>query len=572
MKKRSRILASLMALTLAVTSLAGCGGSKKDADQANRQVLRFATNSIIVGMNPMKSSSIPDSSNYAKTQEPVVRHTAISDTEAEYRPGAAESWDVSEDGKTYTFHFRKGMTWSDGEPFTAKDFDYTLKKMADPETGAQNAWLYEGLIKNWSQCLYCKDGSVRPEDIGVTCPDENTLVVELEHPASYFLELMAGLFPVSEKKMEAWGDKYGCDADHVVCSGQFKIQKWDQNTETVYVKNENNWNAKNMKLDGIDLKIIQDQATSIQAFQKGELDECSTADPNWQKKIEEMKGVVDKTVPGTVPEFFLLNLKNPYLHNAKIRQALAIGFDRNDFIDTTLDGCGISIYSIIPDTMTVGTEGKAYHELVGDQNYFVKDLIKNNKDPKKLIEEGLKEMGKDPDPSQITLRFASRGTSEMAKKAAEWFKQTWESNLGINLEVDMMEWNIMWDKVNAGDYDIAVASFGSYYNEPSGLLGLFDKDNGFFNATKIGWEGKDAENYQALLKEAQNMTETKALADKYLEAEGILEKNAVVIPNFLGLSPDYVRDYVKGYYVNPVGSWDYTRMSIDLKQKAKEEK
>ena len=156
MKKRSRILAGLLAATMVMTSLAGCGGSKKDAKDSNEQVINFATGSIIVGMNPMKAASAPDNANYSRTQEPIVRYTAISDTEAEYRPGAAESWDVSEDGKTYTFHFRKGMTWSDGEPFTAKDFDYTLKKMADPETGAQNAWLYEGLIKTGASVFTAK--------------------------------------------------------------------------------------------------------------------------------------------------------------------------------------------------------------------------------------------------------------------------------------------------------------------------------------------------------------------------------------------------------------------------------
>ena len=569
MKKRSRILAGLLAATMVMISLAGCGGSKKDAKDSNEQVINFATGSIIVGMNPMKAASAPDNANYSRTQEPIVRYTAISDTEAEYRPGAAESWDVSEDGKTYTFHFREGMEWDDGEPFTAKDFEYTLKLMVDPKTGAENAWLYEGLIKNWSECLYCEDGSVKPEDIGVTCPDENTLIVELEHPASYFLELLHALYPVRQDKMEEWGDKYGSDADHVVCSGQFKIEKWDQNTETVYVKNEKNWNAKNMKLDKLNLKIIQENATAIQAFQKGQVDECSTSDPNWQKKIDEMEGVVDKTVPGTAPEFFLFNLNNEWLANEKIRQALSIGFKRDDYIKTVRDGGGISIYSLIPDLMVVGKDAEPYHKLVDDKNYFVKELEKENPDPKALIKEGLKEMGKDPDPSQITLRFATRGTSEYSKKSAEWFKQTWESNLGINLEVDMMEWNIMWDKVDAGDYDIAEAGFGSYYNEPSGLLTLFDKDNGFFNGKKTGWVDEKADQYQKLLKEAEQITDTQELADKYLEAEDILVKGAIIVPEYLSLSPDYVRDYVNGYFINPVGNTDWTLMSIDLEKKAK---
>ena len=99
----------------------------------------------------------------------------------------------------------------------------------------------------------------------------------------------------------------------------------------------------------------------------------------------------------------------------------------------------------------------------------------------------------------MTIRYASRGTSEVSKKIAEWMKQQWESVLGINIEIDMMEWNIMWDKIDAGDYDIATGGWGPYYNEPSALLQLFDPDNGYFNAEKTGWSGEDPKKYQELL-------------------------------------------------------------------------
>ena len=562
MNKRSRVLAALLATTLAATSLAGCGNGGEKQKGKTAQELNFASGSSVIGMNPMMNSSAPDNSNHSKIQEPLVRYTSLSDTETKLMPGAAESWEVSDDGLHYTFHFHKDMKWSDGEPFTAKDFEYTLKRMADPKVAAENAWLFEDSIKGFKDALY-NGGEI--ENIGVKAPDENTLEIEIVHPAAYFLELLSKLYPVRQDKIEEWGDKYGSSADKIICSGQFKIDKWDQNTETVYVKNENNWNAKNMKLDKITVKVIQEDATTIQAFLKDQIDVTSTSDPNWQKKIGECKNVVDKTYTATNPQFFLFNHKNEWLKNPKIRQALTIGFDRQEFVNTIWDGNATPIYSMVPDVMEI--EGKRYTDLVDGKNYFVKDLEKENKDPKKLIKEGLKEMGKDPDPSQITIRYASRGTNEFSKKMAEWYKQTWEKNLGIHVDIDMMEWNIMWDKVDSGDYDIATAGFGSFYNEPSGILGLFDEKTGYFNATKTGWEGEDADKYHELLLSAQNMTDQMELADTYLAAEKILEMNAVICPESLGLTPIYIKDYVKGYDVNPVGNVDWTLMSVETSKK-----
>ena len=111
------------------------------------------------------------------------------------------------------------------------------------------------------------------------------------------------------------------------------------------------------------------------------------------------------------------------------------------------------IYSLMPDTMKVGE--KTYTELVDGKNHFVSEMQEQYPDPKVLLQEGLQELGKSTDPSQLTIRYASRGTDELSKKIGEWMKQTWEENLGINVQIDMMEWNIMWDKIDAGDYDIA---------------------------------------------------------------------------------------------------------------------
>ena len=201
--------------------------------------------------------------------------------------------------------------------------------------------------------------------------------------------------------------------------------------------------------------------------------------------------------------------------------------------------------------------------MVDGQNYFVKELQAENPDPKKLLEEGLAELGKPADPSQVTIRYASRGTTELSKKMAEWYKQIWESTLGINVQIDMMEWNIMWEKIDAGDYDIAVGGWGPYYNEPSALLSLFDPVNGYFNSSKTGWDNEDSAKFKELCDTATNTVDDKEKAQLYLEAERLLVENAIIAPEYLEESPTYVANYVKNYNVSTNGHINWAEVSVE---------
>ncbi|MDE6937122.1 MAG: peptide ABC transporter substrate-binding protein, partial [Lachnospiraceae bacterium] len=445
---------------------------------------------------------------------------------SEIIPAGAETWDISDDGLTYTFHLHKDAKWSDGEPLRAQDYEYTLKLMADPETAATNAWLFDGVIENFGEALY--DDGKKPEDIAVKAVDDNTLEIKIIHPASYFLELASSIYPVRQDKYEEWGEAYGSSADKIICSGPFEVDSWSQNTEFVVKRNENYWDAENVKLDKIVQKVIQEPATAVQAFINQEIDRVSTSDPNWGSQIEAAGISRTEVVPDSAPEFLMFNQKNEYLSNTKIRQALSASFDRQEFVDTLRDGQAFPIYSVMPDTMLIGET--PYTELVDGKNYFVKQLQDEVKDPKALLEEGLKELGKPADASQVTIRYASRGTNELSKKMAEWYKQTWETNLGIHVEIDMMEWNVMWEKIDAGDYDVAVGGWGPYYNEPSAILMLFDPENGYFNAEKMGWDNEDSKKFKELCDSAVNIVDEKEKAEIYLQAEELLVYNAVIAP------------------------------------------
>ena len=264
------------------------------------------------------------------------------------------------------------------------------------------------------------------------------------------------------------------------------------------------------------------------------------------------------TVPDSAPEFLMFNVKNQYLSNTKVRQAISAAIDREALVEAIWDGRGIALSSVMPDTMKVGE--KTYTELVDGKNYFVKDL--QEQDAKALLEEGMKELGIS-DPSEITVRYASRGTTELSKKMAEWYKQTWEEKLGITVQIDMMEWNIMWDKIDAGDYDIACGGWGPYYNEPSAVLTLFDPDNGYFNAEKTGWDNEDSKKFKELCESAKFVVDDKEKAEIYLQAEELLVKNALIAPIYLYESPTFTAKYVKDYFVSTQGYRNWARVDIE---------
>lgn len=558
---KKRVLACLLAAVMTAGLLAGCGGGEKSGGGgSSEQVLNISTNSVVVGLNPLVNTTAPDNNAHNMIYDPLVRDRSAKDNTDEIVPAAAESWDVSEDGLTYTFHMNPDAKWSDGSKVTANDFEFTFKQMADPNTAATNAWLFDGVIVNFSEALY--NNGKTPDEIGVKALDEETLEIQLVHPASYFLQLVAGsAYPVNQAKYEEYGSEYGTAPDKTVYNGPLKVTSWNQNTEMVLEKNDQYWGQEDMQLDKVNYKVIQESSTAVQAFINGELDVVSTSDTNWGKTITAAGDSQEMTVPSNAPDFFMFNLKNEYLSNTKIRQALSIAFDRQEMVDTLRDGMSVPIYSMMPDTMKVGD--KTYTELVDGKNYFVTQMQEEYTDPKALLQEGLAELGKSTDPSQMTIRYASRGTSELSKKIGEWMKQVWEEKLGINVQIDMMEWNIMWDKIDAGDYDIACGGWGPYYNEPSALLQLFEPVNGYFNADKTGWNNEDSQKFTELLNQAKDVIDDKEKAEIYLQAEQLVVGNALIAPMYLEASPTYVKNHVKNYYVTTNGLVDFSQVSVE---------
>lgn len=528
------------------------------------QIFRFSSSSVVIGLNPLLNTTAPDNGAHELILETLVREVATTEGNTVLEPGIAESWDVSEDGLVYTFHIRENARWNDGVPCTAHDFEYTYKKMADPQTASTNAYLLSGIVKNFEQSLYNngenEENNMSPDDIGVKALDDHTLEIELVKPYSYFTELLCGIKPVREDMYEQYGQEYGSAIDKVVYNGPFIVESWEQNTMMVFAKNENYWNADNVALQRVERRIIGETQTAVQALLGNEIDVAYTNEPNWQAMIEDDGRFQQINVIENNPEFYSFNASNKYFKNPKIRLAFMLGYDRESLVNEVLDGIGEPLYTMIPDIMNVGET--PYHELVNNENYFVKKLQKQYPDPQALLIEGLEEEGLDPDPTKVDVILSSRGTSEFSKLLAEWMVQQWQKNLGVTVKIDMLEWNIMWDRVDQLDYDIVTSGWGPYYNDPNGLLSIFHPTDGYFNSSKSGWVDDTAKEFGELLDKAEDVVDPKEKAQLYLQAEELLVGSGIISPSYVGTSNYYLNPKIGGYYTSAFASPDYTKIYI----------
>ncbi|OLQ31271.1 peptide ABC transporter substrate-binding protein, partial [Oenococcus oeni] len=321
----------------------------------------------------------------ANVQQGLLSRTSSGAPKA----GLAKSWSHSKDGLTWTFHLRKGLKWSNGDPLTASDFVYAWQRTVNPKTASQYAYIYSG-IKNADAINSGKDKDL--SSLGIKAKNKTTLVVTLEHPMPQFQNLMA--FPVffaQDKKFESTlGKKVGTSSSKQVYSGPYKFVGWNgSNKKFKLVPNKNYWDAKAVKNKGVDFQVVTDSTAALALYNKGELDQVSLTTSQQIKKYKNSKNL--KIYNNSRTDYIEYNQtgKVKGLTNAKIREALNLATDRKSISQSVSEGL-----DGIPTGMTPA--GLAKTATGGD---FAKAAAKatayayNIKKAKKLFAEGMKEAG-----------------------------------------------------------------------------------------------------------------------------------------------------------------------------------
>ena len=465
---KKRVLAAFLSMAMVAGLATGCGtpgGGKSDGDSADGKVFRYAVNTLPTTLDPTKGQSIGDNEIQHAITEGLTRNTA-----GDVKPGIAESWDESEDGLTYTFHLRKDAKWSDGEPITAADFEYSWKRLVNPETASPYAFIGD-CLKN-GQAI--EQGKMDVEELGVKAVDDTTLEVTLEHPTSYFLSLIgsSGQFaPLRQDIVEKYGTDFAATSEKNVYSGPFVMTSSEDNVWT-FEKNDNYWDKDSINLDKCELNYVENTDTQLSMYEAGDLDyvQVPTA------YVSDYKDKADVFANGNV-DFCYINSKsdNPVLGNKNFRLALNYALNRNDYnklanADTYTAFNGL----VFPGLQAKGTTyGEAY-----DLNSYSYPLDGDQDKATEYLNAAMQELGI-ANASDITVEVVTTD-ADSSKRIVETLQEQWQNALGINVKIRQVTYADIYGKVfPEHDYEIGYGGWGSDYDDPYSYLELFKGDSSY---------------------------------------------------------------------------------------------
>ncbi|WAA11866.1 peptide ABC transporter substrate-binding protein [Fervidibacillus halotolerans] len=526
MKKRFSLL--LVILLAASMILAACGDGKDNGDEGSgdsgktEQYLRVNIKTEPFSLHPGLANDSTSGSVLRNTFEGLTRIGLNGEPEN----AMAEDIQVSEDGTVYTFTLRDAK-WSNGDPVIAQDFEYAWKWALDPANESQYAYqLY--YLKNGAAA---NEGKVSLDEVGVKAIDEKTLEVTLEQPTPYFLELTAfyTYLPVNSKIAEANPDWYKNAGEDYVSNGPFKMASWEHRTKIELVKNDQYWDKDNVKLEKIDMHMIDDENTELSMFQKGELDWAGapfSALPT--DAIPQLKKDGDLNIkPIAGVYWYKFNTEVEPFNNVKIRKAFSYAINRQAITDNILQAGQIPAMAAVPPSMFQENEDGYYKD-------------NNLEEAKKLLQEGLEELGY-KDVSELPTITISYNTSEAHQKIAQAIQDMWRKNLGVETELENEEWAVYIEKLHNGDFMIGRMGWLGDFNDPINFLELFREKDGGNNDTR--WENAE---FKQLLLDSQEERDPDVRMQMLKQAEEIFIDEMPVAPIYFytnaWLQPDNLKD------------------------------
>ncbi|MDP3130313.1 MAG: peptide ABC transporter substrate-binding protein [Bacillota bacterium] len=548
-----------------------------------------------IGAEPL---TIDPTLNGASDGGDVINQTfegLIREVNGVISPGIAESWTTSADGLTVTFTLRDSK-WSDGSDFTAADFIYSWRRGLDLRTASEYSWIWEytnivGALESiyWTdECdngteictVYNDDGDVIGIDhsdglddttghkqdaaldaVGISAPDDNTLVVELLQRTEYIVSLLGfyHFLPVKQSAVEADpdGGAWAIDPALVVCNGPFVLTEYTPGSGLVLEKNENYWNAEEISLTKINGEFIDDDASAYIAYQQGQLDVIPTVPA---PLITALRAVDEEfyvfALLGTYYANF--NMDDPLLGgNAKLRLALTYSIDR-EAICEALSAGQIPATGFVPEgfvdhtgadfSLTAGTYGIAADDSMYDEAVT-------------LFAEAATELGMTVAQlrTAVSENVYMYNTSSSHQLVGEMMQASWSTNLGVNVTLENQDWATFQNSRKDGDYDIARGGWLTDFMDPAGMLAIFMEGNAYNDPNY------DSVAYNTLMAEASAATTAAVHFAKLYDALDVLMADMPIIPIYYYSDILMVQSYVKGWGRSVLGTIDLTKVYIEGK-------
>ncbi|MFX3623541.1 MAG: peptide ABC transporter substrate-binding protein [Ectobacillus sp.] len=547
MKKKATVLTAAAVLSTSMF-LAACGNGEKastteknkgdkseSAALADKQVLNITETAEIPSMDTAKSTDNVSFKVFVNALEGLYR----LDKDNKPIPGMAKSVDISSDKKTYTFHLRDAK-WSNGQPVKAQDFVFAWRRAVDPATASEYAFILFD-VKN-AQKINKKELPL--EQLGVTAKDDKTLVVELENPVPYFLELTTfpTFFPQSEEFYKSQGDKYALEANTTLYNGPFVMSEWKHEQGWTLKKNPNYWDKDTVKLEEINTSVVKDTSAAVNLYASGEIDRVFLS----AEFVDKYRNNADyKTRLDSRLYFIRFNQKDPVFANKKVREAIDLAYDKKGIANVILNNGAIPGYFLVPKNFVKGPDGKDFRD--GNGNF--RDGKDNAKKAKQLWEEAKKELGQD----KITVEMLNYD-DDTNKKVGEFIKAELEKNLpGLTVNIKQQPFKQKLDLEKKQDYQFSFSGWGPDYPDPMTFIDMFITESSF---NEMSYSNKK---YDELVAKAKGelLTDEKARWKALQEAEKILFEDAAISPIYQRSFAYLQKPYVKNVYEHNFGG-DYS--------------
>lgn len=566
--KLKKVLALVLSAALVVSAFAGCGGKSSSSTTSTESIAASessaeSTESTASGDSTPAASGdataifTPKTVDAAKTislnagMEPTGLNTLTSTYAIEFSlfkhmyenlvtlddddntvPGAAESWDYDEDTLTYTFHLRKDGVWTNGDPVTAKDFEFAWSQALNPDVASDYAYfLY--FIKNAEKYF---NGEVAWDEVGVKVVDDYTLEVTMEQPTPYalFLFSFGTLAPINQRFYEAVGaDLYSTEAQYFCTNGPFALTEWSHNDKIVMQKNDAWHGAADVEVEEIDWKIITDANAALSSFLAGDLDMVGLGTGELIKQAEAAGATIQSYTDGT--SFYIyFNNNDQYLSNVNLRRALFNAIDEQKEIDTVWQNDNEPMTSFTAPGVSA-TDGTSFAGKVGELYAPSRDQEK----AKEYLATALSELGCTVDELSAHLSIDC-GDSATSIAEASFYQEQWRQVLGIEVTVNSMITKQGSQNRKTGNYVMSITGWGPDYNDPNTFLDLWVTDGGN-NQT-----GFSNERYDELIDLAAKETDLEKRESYFIECEQIIADQLPIGPAYWRASSYACSDKIKG--------------------------
>lgn len=540
--KFRKILAMVMALALLCATFAACGDTSGTSSSAGTSsTASDSGDSSAAEEGETATGGSGGTLNMRNTMEPTSLNTLLATyaydftpinamIECLYRddendvpqPAGAETVDISDDKLVYTFHLREDATWSNGDPVVATDYEFAWQQALNPEVASDYAYMLY-FIHNAEPYF---NGEVEWSEVGVKVIDDYTLEVTLDNPLPYATDLFAfpTLAPINQKFYEEVGaDKYATDAEYFCCNGMYELTEWSHNSEIVFEKREEYWNADAVGPDTIVYKIITDSQAGLNSYLSREID-YTDLDSGEVVQQAEAAGFEVGVKPARSSYYLIVNTEDEFMSNQNLRLALAYSIDKQALIDTVYQNDNQPMTSFTPPAIygAAGADGPTFQEALLEERGEMYPASGDLEKAQEYLQAALEELGCTVDELNLSIDCAD---DSLRRNCATFLQEQWRQNLGIeNITVNSMQTKQVSANRQSGDYCMSLGGWSPDYNDAINFLDLWVTDGGNNDSF---WSNEE---YDNLIAQATAEADEEVRQQYLFDAEEILAAEMPVIP------------------------------------------